>query len=406
MIKTPKELSKFYSNIVVASSPRWYRRDNIFSVTKTSVTIPAGLQVNINDSGYILRESVTLNLASSSDTIVNNASNRAGKDLYIYACVPSSGNEPNFVISSSSTIPTGYNADNSRKIGGFHCLCAAVGNITSLMPKGGAAGSYTITHPFSNYAAGDIIPNSVWDLLHRASSENEGMVFVDSLNLWVDIYLPSWSGSKIQSVYGGTILDGSSAMPMHGERFAEFAGLVNKRLCWRDEFVVFAKGSNECTNIKNNSDPGTTGGHVDSANRRMISNYGIEDCCGVLWQWTANTWGAFSAAAPTTYSQGAGQNGGLNQTAQTATANGNHYLVGYGWVADGRGVYSQSIDGSTANLTKWGRAYGAFVRCRVGAAWGHGWSCGSRSVDLSGLSSHLATDDSARLVSEPRIVNL
>jgi hypothetical protein len=27
---------------------------------------------------------------------------------------------------------------------------------------------------------------------------------------------------------------------------------------------------------------------VDSAGRRMVSNYGLEDCCGVEWQWLRN----------------------------------------------------------------------------------------------------------------------
>ena len=49
---------------------------------------------------------------------------------------------------------------------------------------------------------------------------------------------------------------------------------------FRDEFQVVAKGSNECTNISGSRDYGTTGGHVDTNNQRMISHYGLEDCCG------------------------------------------------------------------------------------------------------------------------------
>jgi len=52
-----------------------------------------------------------------------------------------------------------------------------------------------------------------------------------------------------------------------------------------DEFQAIAAGSNEETNITGSSDPGTTGGHVDTASRRMISNIGVEDACGVLQQW-------------------------------------------------------------------------------------------------------------------------
>ena len=60
---------------------------------------------------------------------------------------------------------------------------------------------------------------------------------------------------------------------------------LGKRLMWDWEFKVFAEGSNEETNISGSASPGTTGGHVDTAGRRMLSNIGCEDCCGVVWQW-------------------------------------------------------------------------------------------------------------------------
>ena len=226
------------------------------------------------------------------------------------------------------------------------------------------------------------------------------MVFINGH--WYDIYLPSWELNKLQSVYGGTIVDGASAMPMHGERFAEYAGLVNKRLICRDEFLVIAKGSNERTNISGSSDPNTTGGHKDTNNRRMISNYGLEDCCGALWQWTRDTWGAFnvlSTSNPAVYSN----QGGINATAQTSEAAGNHYLNGYNWQTDGRGTSNIDIDGS-ASL--YGNAYGALVRALVGGSWNDGSACGSRSVSLTFLSSHREGRYSGRLASEPRVVNL
>ncbi len=140
-----------------------------------------------------------------------------------------------FVLSLNSTVPTGYDAQNSRKIGGFHCLCASVGTISG--------------HTLSGYAAGDILPLSVWDLLHRPVSEPEGMVWIEGLGIWVDIYLGSYNGSKLVSAYGALTADGSSSPAFHGEKFAEYAGLVGKRLVRRDEFIVFAKGSNEETSI-------------------------------------------------------------------------------------------------------------------------------------------------------------
>jgi len=369
-------------NLTFAQST-WYKRPSLMSSNKTSITIPAGMQVAINGGLYITNTATTLNL----DSFIT-AANRKGKDVYVYACVPSSGTAPTFVLSLNSTVPTGYTAATSRKIGGFHCLCVDVGIISG--------------HALSGYVAGDILPASVWDLLFRAESENEGMVFIGGH--WYDIYLPSWASNKLQSVYGGTIVDGTSAMPMHGERFAEYAGLVNKRLICRDEFLVIAKGSNERTNISGNSDPNTTGGHKDTNNRRMISNYGLEDCCGALWQWTSDIFGAYNILSTTSPAKFDNQ-GGISAMAQDQSAGqqGSHYLNSYGWQTDGRGTSNYLIDGEQSI---YGNAYGALARARVGGDWGIGSLCGSRSVILFNLSSSRDGATSGRLASEPRVVNL
>ena len=362
------------------ADPTWYKRPSLMTPNKTTVTIPAGMQVAINGGLYITSAATTLNLNS-----FITAANRKGKDVYVYACVPTSGTQPVFVASLNSTVPSGYTSSDSRKIGGFHCLCADVGTISG--------------HTLSGYVAGDILPASVWDLLFRAEAENEGMVFIGGH--WYDIYLPSWASNKLQSVYGGTIVDGVSAMPMHGERFAEYAGLVNKRLICRDEFLVIAKGSNERTNIANSADPGTTGGHKDTAGRRMISNHGLEDCCGVLWQWTSNIFGTYNNVSSTTFAN----QGGINATAQDQSTDqqGNHYLNSYGWQADGRGTSNYLIDGEQSI---YGNAYGALARALVGGSWSDGSNCGSRSVILNDLSSRQHGGISGRLASEPRVVNL
>lgn len=358
----------------------WYKRPSLMTPSKTTVTIPAGMQVAINGGLYITNTATTLNLNS-----FITAANRKGKDVYVYACVPTSGTQPVFVASLNSTVPSGYTSSDSRKIGGFHCLCANVGTISG--------------HMLSGYVAGDILPASVWDLLFRAEAENEGMVFIGGH--WYDIYLPSWASNKLQSVYGGTIVDGTSAMPMHGERFAEYAGLVNKRLICRDEFLVIAKGSNERTNIANSADPGTTGGHKDTAGRRMISNHGLEDCCGVLWQWTSDIFGAYNNVSSTTFAN----QGGINATAQDQSTDqqGNHYLNSYELQADGRGTSNYLIDGEQSI---YGNAYGALARALVGGGWSRGSLCGSRSVGLNYLSSSRSGLYSGRLASEPRVVNL
>lgn len=348
--------------LAIAASPAWYKRKALFTPNKTTITIHENTQVNIGNNGYISTSDVTLSLNS-----IATAANRAGKDVYIYACV-GSGTEPTFVLSTNSTVPTGYTADNSRKIGGFHCLCKDVGTISG--------------HTLSGYVAGDILPLSVWDLLHRPVSDPEGMVY--ALGKWFDIYLASWDGSKLVSVYNGVVCDSASTEKFSGEKFAEKMGLVNKKLIAREDFIVVAKGSNENTNITGSTDPNTTGGHVDTANRRMISNYGLEDCCGAYWQWTSDTWGHFSASASTDSHH---QYGGMEQSAVGT----NHYLVGYNW--NNKSVYLPSIDG---DAQPYGSSHGALTRALVGAHWRSGSGCGSRAVLLDNLSSYAYSAGGAR----------
>ena len=111
------------------------------------------MMVNVNNKGYI-GTAVTLNLNAtaswdSSSTSYATAANRAGKDVYIYVC-EQDGDIPKILLSANSTVPAGYTAATSRKIGGFHCLCLSVGTISG--------------HQLSGYNTGDILPLSVWDL--------------------------------------------------------------------------------------------------------------------------------------------------------------------------------------------------------------------------------------------------
>lgn len=257
---------------VIASLPAYYQRNTRWQQggTRTKLLSPV-LTVNINGSGYILNSAAEIDLgtaaswdSASPDYTV--AASRAGTDFYVYACRPGSGSIPVIVLSANTTAPAGYTAVNSRKIGGFHCLCLAVGTIAG--------------HPLSGYLIGDILPDSIWDLNHRPVASPEGMVYSEQTNVWVDIYLQSGNSASTTSSFGGSITDGRSWMD-----FVDDLAAVRKRLLRDDEFQVVAEGSNQQTNIQGGADPVSTGGHVDSAGRRMISNIGCEDCCGVMWQW-------------------------------------------------------------------------------------------------------------------------
>lgn len=332
--------------------PTMLRSPNAFSryakptVTKTSVTIPGGMNIRIGDTVYGLVNDVTLSTTS--------LSNRAGKDFYIYAVQPASGFVPAFVLSANSTVPSGYTADNSRKIGGFHCLCANVGTISG--------------HTLSGYVAGDILPASIWDLLHRPKSEPEGMVYVEPIDRWVDIYLASYDGSQLRSIYGGTCADGTSTVEFHGEKFNEEFGKIKKHNIFRDHFVIAAWNSNKRTAISGAKDWGTTGGHVDTAGRRMISDWGVEDACGFMWQWNELI--------------GAGGSSGWDTTPYTGYAN---------------GVYQSTVDPEP-----YGDDYGVLYRLLAGGGWVYAFRCGPRSVVLNDVAAYRSADHGGRGASEPR----
>ncbi len=402
---------------IFASTPKYYSEDVPFHTdttdNNTTISSPNRLFLNINDIGYSIAEKVDLDISedSSWDTqaeewqadteyalnqVVYPASgkngyyykcttpgtsstltpewptnvgdtyqdgnvvwecildytqaiNRPGQDFYIYAGIK---NETlGFYVSTNSTVPFGFTADTSRKVGGFHCLCADVGTIEG--------------HKLTGYLAGEVLPASVWDLVHRPKSDPEGMVYVDGLDMWFDIYLNSWTGStatktlKAISKYGAVTGDGASTEKFHPLKWEQTLGEQKKRLPWVREFRVFSVGSNQSTNIAGSTDANTAGGHSDTAGRRMISDYGIEDCCGFLWQWCADIGSASTS-----------------------------------------GSYGNGFDANDRADVK-GQIYGAEYRPLVGGRWSNGAVCGSRAADWHYSSLDLHAAYGARGASEP-----
>lgn len=339
----------------VAAAPHYYERSEVPSASdKTVLTMPEILWLNVANKGYSVDGAVTIDLLNADmwdNSTYITASNRKGKDFYIYACV-TSNDTLRYILSANSTVPTGYTADTSRKIGGFHCLCADVGSISG--------------HKLSGYVAGDILPYSVWDLKHRPKSEPEGMVYVPGIDLWVDIYLASWTGTtaagtlKAVSKYGATTGDGTSTEKFHCWKWEQTMGEQKKRLLYQREFMVASVGSNQGTNVKGSADVNTTGGFSDTAGRRMISNYGIEDMCGNLWQWGADV----------------------------------------GSATTGSSSYGNGYDANDRSDIK-GQTYGGVYRPLLGGGWNDGAVCGSRGSLWNGGSLYWYARGGGRGASEP-----
>ena len=294
-----------------------------------------------------------------------------GREFYVYL-VPS-GTGVDIVVSCNSTYPNDisstYTANNTRKIAQFATLCTAAGSaLTCIAPASPSTESVgnkyllkqytsddvdgfydfynktitaittgthydilTMAHPLAGFAAGDILPESVFCLSFRPLSNADGMVYDIDTDIAVDIYLQSGKGRLTSSVFGGTITD-SRPEQNHQDDMRQ----VRKRLLWDYEFTSIAAGSNEATNISGSVDPGTTGGHVDTASRRMISNIGCEDCCGAMWQWAEDC----------------GPAGGSGDS-----------------VYDGQGNF--------------GKMYGTCYGLLFGGSWGAAAYCGSRSRHAS-----------------------
>ncbi len=202
----------------------------------------------------------------------------AGKDYCVFIT-----NEGNLIISQNNTYPTDYNEETCYKIGGFHTLCVSV---TSTNAPTLASNSFWDTHPAIDYNAGDAIPNSVWTNNFRPVCDPSGMVYISEgygePGFWVDIYLQSGNYSTTQSAYGATLTN--SRMPiLHAYDML----LQNKKLARDNQFLIFAEGSNQKTAIYGSAlpSPTTTGGHLDTSSKRMISGFFVEECCGYVWQW-------------------------------------------------------------------------------------------------------------------------
>ena len=273
---------------------RWLRFD---PSNRKGLIIKAGTSIRNSQGNYIDFDSDTsVDLTSVITT--------AGEDYYVYMLDDGS-------ITASLTSATA--PSNSVRIGRFHSLCVAVGTCTMIVPPSGIAvgsnylvksyrqdedldffnlynksvtatdtNNETLAHPLSGFEAGAILPESVMCLsFHSGSLFDDGQVYDKDIDAFIDIYLQSGIGLNTRSKYGAT----HTVSRTQGNHMVDMRQ-VGKKLLSDGEFESASIGSNQATNIQDSADKGTVGGHVDTANRRMISAIGAEEMCGYLWQWT------------------------------------------------------------------------------------------------------------------------
>ncbi|EGQ8491901.1 hypothetical protein GRR94_04445 [Vibrio cholerae] len=231
-----------------------------------------------------------------------------GVDYAIYAT------DAGLIVSSNFTFPDGYNADNSRRIGGFH-----YGN-----------------NEFKSY--------SFYDLNFRPKCKDpRGMVIdISGSRFWNDIYLLNSTPDALgTSAYNAQIADGSSPCKIPaiwgGDGTAQYSNLTQyiaaevlaaygKRLPSHDEFEILALGSTPGYAV--GADPVTTKFDVNARSKN-----GSEQVSGHLWQWGKDVWDRGNGSSG--YAWYAADTDGAGQVHSAGSQAVGAVLLGASWVDSG-----------------------------------------------------------------------
>lgn len=357
-------------NGVLSATPRWLRfnpQNKKGLVIKENTNIKVGSRVYTTDSdqAFDLTDDLTAN----------------GKDYFVYLQWSESSGET--VWSLAASLTKSADSDASRCIGRLHTLCAAVPASTTMKaparrdgwtvgddflikPYGDADADFkafytkqisalsnqrfetiiTCGHPLAGFAAGDILPESVFCLTWKPEClVEDAMAYDKASDICVDIYLQSGTGQATRSAFGAATTRTRPQICHEADMLA-----VGKKLLSDDEFQSAALGSNEKTSIQGTAESSimTAGGHVDTASRRMVSAIGCEDCCGGIWQWLRDV-----AALGT-------------GTAYTNISGTGEYVGNAGWITE---------DGED----DFGQMYNCVSALLAGGGWHDGSDCGSRA---------------------------
>lgn len=379
------------SGSVRAVGSQFVSKENPFAYNGNNLVIAAGAGIPIYDGEtwheVINREAFTVTPASLLDT---GESLEYGCDYYGYICLDSG--KPAVVFSKNTTYPSGSTANTSRKFCGFHY--GAVRKVSddglwipidSSGNKFGSSGT-----KWQDNVTDGIVPNSVWDLIHRPKTLHPAMAEVGGK--WLGIYQASAEESfsfmddtnglhiksgKLTTKYGAIPVTGTEGMNQF--TFNEAAARLGLRLPRYSEWLAGAFGSHQGEDGSNNygwtATTNTartytgcrvntgTGAHDSASGVKpyAVSAFNLCDCAGNIWEWAGDYSGRQDSTNWTWY-----DNLGSNMGQADLSC------------SDGLGA----------------------VRC--GGDWSDGVHCGARTVGMSDTPWHVNVDTGVRLACDGR----
>ena len=325
----------------------------LYASGANEITVIEGCVIAVGGAGIFKTGNTVLN-ASNLDI---GAAFAVGSDYYVYICDSrQDAQDEQYIISLNSTYPSGWNASNSRKIGGFHYgRCRKINDNMQPVNSSGAIFGKGWESAVSN----GILPRSVWTLGHRPKCSPEGMVYLGG-GTWVDIYLNSDDGAQgLKSEYNCAPMTGTEGMNWY--TFTERLMKSGKRMPDYSEFCAYAFGSPQGLDGANtnawtattNTGRGTTGSVVNA-----VSAVGCVDAVGRVWEWLND----------------------LITRAEHATNTEFHPTVAWGWDKKSP-LRDNATKYDVGNIYQY-YAY-SLAALIAGGDWSHGVHAGARAVDCN-----------------------
>lgn len=325
----------------------------LYASGANEITVIEGCVIAVGGAGIFKTGNTVLN-ASNLDI---GAAFAVGSDYYVYICDSrQDAQDEQYIISLNSTYPSGWNASNSRKIGGFHYgRCRKINDNMQPVNSSGAIFGTGWESEVSN----GILPRSVWTLGHRPKCSPEGMVYLGG-GTWVDIYLNSDDGAQgLKSEYNCAPMTGTEGMNWY--TFTERLMKSGKRMPDYSEFCAYAFGSPQGLDGANtnawtattNTGRGTTGSVVNA-----VSAVGCVDAVGRVWEWLND----------------------LITRAEHATNTEFHPTVAWGWDKKSP-LRDNATKYDVGNIYQY-YAY-SLAALIAGGDWSHGVHAGARAVDCN-----------------------